>query len=243
MSPALALVALSLTAAFEGELQLQVVATAGNATVKLTLSPKGLRSDIEGQFSKRALRSTLLVHVDAPDVGLALDPVKRTVQRFSLAEAAEATRPQRSIDWRVERLGRARVLDFECERVRVSAGPSFVAEYWVSTEPLVEGGLASIINRAGKQPASVEAALRAAGLRGLVLKMEQQNGPERVSMTLTAATSKSVPAELLKVPDDYKAIGGALGPGASLQQVAQFNTLTEEQKKALTLKLRENARR
>lgn len=244
MSPAIGLVALvALAASFEGELELQLRSSAGNGQVKVTLAPHAMRSDVEGTFLSRALKSTLLVRSDAPDVGVALDPVRKTWQRFSLAEAADAMRPQQSRSLRVERLGAARVLDFACERVRVSDGPGFVAEYWIARDALLDDGLAAVVNRAAKQPASVEAALWQAGLKGLVLKLEQQSGADRVSLELVKATSRRAGAEAFEIPAGFREVASALGPGASLRQVARFESLSEAEKKALSQRLRENAQR
>lgn len=244
---ALALLLLAATASpppgFEGELTLKLESGAGPGTVVLSLSPRGLRADVEAQFSKKTFRSSLIARTAEPDWGLALDPVRKTVQRFSLAGASEALRPQQSKVLEVVKLGRESVLDFACEHVRVTDGAGFVAEYWVSAQVLGDPSLAALVNRSAKQPASVEAALAGAGVHGLVLKMEQQNGADRVRLVLTQAISKSVPAAALEVPSDYHLTAGALGPGASLAQVAGMKQLSPEQQRELAERLRENAKR
>lgn len=238
-----ALLLLTLSAAFEGELQMRLESPSGGGNVTLTLSSRGLRSDVEAAFQRRTLRSTLLVKVEEPDVGLALDPVRKTYQRFSLASASEAMRPQQSKAFVVEKLGVEKVSRFDCQHVRVADGQGFVAHYWVSAEVLGDDALARLVNRAAKQPASVEAALRGAGVHGLVLKLEQKSGAEEVRLELKNAISKSVPASAFEVPAGYQLTGGSVGPGASLQQIAGFNKLSPEQQKALAQRMRENVER
>ena len=236
----LVLAMLAATPGFEGELQMRLNTQMGDGQVTLTLSPRGLRSDLEGAFMKQVFKTSMVVKASEPAIGVSLDPVRKTFQRFDLAQASEAMRPQQSKSWRVEKLGVSKVLDFPCEHVRVDDGQGFVAEYWVSTQMVKDPTLAGIVNRAAKQPASVESELQRVGVRGLVLKMEQENGADRISLELTRASSKVVGAAVFEVPADYQPTGSAIGPGASVQQLAAFNSLTAEQKQALSQKLRQN---
>jgi Domain of unknown function (DUF4412) len=240
MSALLLVVLAAAPGTFEGELAFALTTQGGGGgTVMLSLSPRGLRSDVDGAFVGRRLKASVLVRAGEPDVGIALDPVKKTAQRFSLATASEAMRPQQSKVWRVEKLGTAKVLDFPCDHVRVADDGGFFAEYWVSNALVLEDGLAAMVNRAAKQPASVEAELRRAGIHGLVLKMVQHSGADTVTLELTRATPKLITAEVLAL-DGYTETPGALGGSANLSQVAQFNQLSDEQKQAVTRQLQEN---
>src|SRR5262249_777914 len=102
--------ALALGSTFEGELQMKLASPGVTGKVAFTISPRGLRTGLEAELARRPLRTTVLVRVAEPEVGLALDPVRKTVQRVDLAAAADALGPRASRSLRVERLGREKVL-------------------------------------------------------------------------------------------------------------------------------------
>jgi hypothetical protein len=237
------LAALVLAAPFEGELQLQLSSPGATGVVTLSISPRGLRSDAAIDLAKRQMRTTVLVRPAEPEVGLALDPVRKTVQRLSLAQASDALRPQPSTAYRVERLGREKVLSFDCDHVRVSDGAGLDAEYWLSRDVLGDDALAGIVNRLTKQPASLEAALNAAGVGGLALKLQQRTPSGPVRFELTSATSKPVPASAFEVPAGFTQIGGAVTDAATMRELAQLAQLSDEQKRALLERLRDNYER
>ena len=245
-----ALVAAPAFAQFEGEIGMKMTMREGQGTGKTYVSKIGSRSEIDMQAAKMPVKMTTLMKFANPDVMYMINDATKTYTEIDLKKVKEqaAKVPGKEKDvWSVKKLGRETVNGYSCEHVLVtrSEDAKTEQEWWTSKDisGLSYESMRGLMRRGNQSDEGIMKALRDAGADGFVVKMvtrEKGNPAAVMTMELTRAEKKSVPASLFEIPAGYtkqEGMMGGMGVMASPEQQEQMRkameNLTPEQRKQI----------
>jgi hypothetical protein len=213
-------------AEFEGVLNMKMTSPDTNGTMKLYVSKRGVRNEMDMKAGKGKesmnVRMVMLSRSDKPGLAYRINDETRTYSEVDLNAArpgAAAAEPK----FTVKKLGRQKAAGYDCEHVLVTGERGEQTELW-TTRDLMDHE--SFSRAMGPRPghAGYSKSLREAGVDGFPVKSVSRGPRGEATVELVSAEKKSLPASLFEVPAGYKkqvvgpAVmgrpGGAAGPGS-----------------------------
>jgi hypothetical protein len=219
------LAAASVSADFEGVLHMKATTPQGAGTMKLFLSPEGVRSEMDMKAAQPIRVTTLLLYKN-PDVVYTIDDKNKTYSEMNLKQMAPARGA--GTKYTVKDMGQENVQGYKCRRVIVSGPGGGESELWTTREIMGYGDFAKASRAAGVEGEAYMKALKDAGADGFPVKSIHRAGPgSEVITELVRAEKRSLDDSLFRVPSGYAKAGGV-----------SVGTLSPEAKKALEQRMK-----
>jgi hypothetical protein len=199
---------------FEGVLEMKIVpdpSTQGGwtgGTVRILVGKSGMRSEVVAQTSQKPFQLVSLVRASEPGVTYTLDEATKTYQKVDNAAAPDSggTPPT------LKRLGTEKLLGRTVEHVLLtSASMGKEEELWMDTSLVPPARFVSAFERDGGD--DWWAALRAAGVLGLPLKMVFRGtapGSKATTVEATKVEAKHLPEADFAIPPGFHEAKGPL---------------------------------
>lgn len=201
-------------ARFEGELHMKMSAQDGGGTVVMSVSDKGMRSDMNMSAAGHAMTLSTIVKANEPGKAYVLNPSAKSYAVIDIDEMREMAGANDK-KYTVKKLGKETVNGFETERLMVTSTDGDSAEVWVSKDLLDYADYSRIMSAQSKKADPFEAALLKAGASGFPVKSIQRTADGgNVIVELTKADKKKIPASAFAVPSGYEKQEGLMGAGA-----------------------------
>ena len=198
--------------------------------------------DAQGNAVPKSFKMTMFGRLSEPDKVYILHDDKKTYSVMDLKRMREQAQTTSKETYTVQKLGADKVAGVPCQKglVTSSAGNEF--EVCVSKDWQMSGNWLAGIQRHRNAGAWL-GALKENGLEGFPIRwvMRRKGSPQAVmTMELTRAERKSLPASLFEVPPGYTESQGGMG-GLTPEQEKQMRdarkqameNMTPEQRKAL----------
>jgi hypothetical protein len=178
---------------FEGVLTFRVVAPGGKGEVVTQVSPLGVHSAVRVAYLKESVDTQVVVRARDPQVTWQWVAAER---RF--VEVPASPSPGRDFTAEVE--GPAVVASVPCTRVRLR-GAQGVQAYCIARGFLGSPSREALVQAAQRLAPDVEAALKKAGVQGLVVRQEQTSpdGKAETGFELVKAVRQKVPRGLFSL--------------------------------------------
>jgi len=223
---ALLLAALPAYAQFEGVLEMKMTMAGkdgeagGGGTMNIAVAKAGTRCEMNMQMGKMGMKMVMLQKTDTPNTLYRLDDANKTYTEIDLAKMREMAGQQPdSKKYTVEKLGQETILGYKTQHVMVKEtnpgpGTAMATEMWTAKELLDYATFSKLQarpDRRGHDEALVKA-LKDAEADGMPLKSIATTADgSKVTMEVTKADKKSLPASTFEIPAGYtKSAGGMM---------------------------------
>jgi hypothetical protein len=235
-------------AQFEGEIDMKITGQGMTGTGKVFVSKAGSRSEMDMQTAQMPLHMVTLMKFSNPDVTYLVNDKAKTYTEMNLKKARESAAKTTGAKepYSAKLLGSERVLGYSTKHVLLSRpGENSDMEAWTTKDILglsYESMRGLMRRRAGDDDSSMIKALRDAGADGFFVKMitrEKGKAESLMTMELTKAEKRSVPASMFEVPPGYTKQEGMMGaagvvsPEAAEQMRKAMENMTPEQRKQM----------
>jgi Domain of unknown function (DUF4412) len=235
-------------AQFEGEIDMKIAGQGMTGTGKVFVSKTGSRTEMDMQTAQMPLHMVTLMKFSAPDVVYLVNDKSKTYTEMNLKNARESAAKTTGAKepYSAKLLGSERVLGYSTKHVLLSRpGESSEMEVWTTKDIMglsYEAMRGLMRRRAGDEDTSMIKALRDAGADGFFVRMitrEKGKTESLMTMELTNAQKKSVPASMFEVPPGYTKQEGMMGaagvvsPEAAEQMRKAMENMTPEQRKQM----------
>ena len=235
-------------AQFEGEIDMKIMGQGMTGMGKVFVSKAGSRTEMDMQTAQMPFHMVTLMKFSAPDVMYLINDKAKTYSEMDLKKAREsavkATGKKEPYNAKV--LGSERVLSYSTKHVLLSR-PSDRSEMEVWTTKDIMGlsyeSMRGLMRRgAGDDDGSMMKALRDAGADGFFVKMvsrEKGKTEPLMTMELTKAEKRSLPASTFEIPSGYTKQEGMMGaagvvsPEAAEQMRKAMENMTPKQRKQM----------
>ncbi len=182
-------------------------------TVRILVSPAGMRSELVAQTAKQPFQMVSLVRASEPNVTYTLDEAHKTYQKFDNATPAE---DPGSAPPALKRLGTGTMLGRTVQHVLLtSAAQGKEQELWIDTSLVPPARFVSAFDRNGGD--AWWTALKAASLQGLPLKMlfrSTAQGSKETGVEAVRVQPKHLPASTFDIPPGYREAKGPVDGAA-----------------------------
>jgi hypothetical protein len=223
---ALLLAASPAYAQFEGVLEMKMTMAGkdgeagGGGTMNIAVAKAGTRCEMNMQMGKMGMKMVMLQKTDTPNTLYRLDDANKTYTEIDLAKMREMAGQQPdSKKYTVEKLGQETILGYKTQHVMVKEtnpgpGTAMATEMWTAKELLDYATFSKLQarpDRRGHDEALVKA-LKDAEADGMPLKSIATTADgSKVTMEVTKADKKSLPASTFEIPAGYtKSAGGMM---------------------------------
>jgi hypothetical protein len=204
-------------AEFEGIIEMKMMSSHGNGTVKMSMSKAGVRNDLNIAVPEMPVRMSMLVRFDNPDVAYNINDAAKTYSVMDLKKTRTAARRMGDEAFTVKKLGKETVSGYPCEHVLVTGRKSGETELWTSKDIMDFGSFSKTMGARSPVNPDYENKLREAGADGFPVKSIHRSGQgEDVTLELVKAQKKSLPASLFEVPSGYAKKEGVMGAGPQM---------------------------
>lgn len=214
-------VASTAVAQFEGVLEMKMTITdnggahQGDGTMKCAISKAGSRSEMNMQMPQMSMAMVMLVKSDTPNTVYRINDASRTYAEINVSKAQAMAAPGSDDDqYTVKKLGEEKILGYNTQHVLVIHRDT-TNELWTAREFLDYDTFSKMQARLGGRMGrdnGMAKALKDAGADGMPLKSVASAGDGgKVTMEVTKAEKKSLPASTFEIPAGYtKSSGGMM---------------------------------
>jgi hypothetical protein len=219
---------------FEGIITGQPVGQTGVQSMKMYLSPTGVRMEVSGVGQKAAASGftiTMVWQASDPNNFYLLNPANKTYLKHDLSKAQQAASTADAP--KVEKLGTATFLGHTVQKVKVTfAGAGGRSqELWVDTALHFPASALALFGQERGPQTSPWKALEKAGVAGIPLK--DLDGDGKSGWEASSVEKKSLSASLFQIPPDFHEAKNALDMLPAEQQAAlkaKMDAMTPEQR-------------
>jgi hypothetical protein len=235
-------------AQFEGEIDMKITGQGMTGMGKLFVSKVGSRSEMDMQTAQMPLHMVTLMKFSAPGVMYLVNDKSKTYTEMNLKNAREtaAKMTGQKEPYSAKALGSERVLGYSTKHVLLTrTGDRSEMEVWTTKDimGLSSESMRGLMRRgAGDDDGSMIKALQDAGADGFFVKMitrEKGKTESLMTMELTKAEKRSVPASMFEIPPGYTKQEGMMGaagvvsPDAAEAMRKAMENMTPEQRKQM----------
>jgi hypothetical protein len=236
---ALALPSPAGAADFEGVLESKLSGSV-SGTMRTWVSSRGIRAENDIELPKEAqaamgkrMRTVIIVRRDEPNVTYLLDEERKTFSAIA-DEPGDATDDEA---YTAERVGKATVAGFACDRVKVRSGDGS-EEFELCMAPALASDTWLRAFHAQGEDRGIEKALADAGVKGLPIRWSSKGDEpgETYVMELVSAKRQKVPPSTFAIPKGYtKTAAPSFGmpPEAAKAMEDAMKDLTPEERQEL----------
>ena len=243
-----ALAAAPALAQFEGEIDMKITGQGMTGTGKVFVSKAGSRTEMDMQTANMPMHMVSLMKFSVPDVMYLVNDKAKTYSEMDLKKARESAVKMtgEKEPYSAKLLGSERVLGYSTKHVLLSRpGDRSEMEVWTTKDIMglnYESMRGLMRRRPGDDDTSMIKALRDTGADGFFVKMvtrEKGKAESLMTMELTKAEKRSVPASMFDIPPGYTKQEGMMGaagvvsPEAAEQMRKAMENLTPEQRKQI----------
>lgn len=222
---------------FEGVLFMKMSSEHMDGTMRVFLSPKGVRNEMDMRAAQRPMHFATLVLFERPDVAYQISDERRTVTEVDLKKANEMAEKSGDALYTVKTLGDETILGYWCRHVMITGKKSGEIEMWTTREILNYSAFAKTQGADGQMNAAFMKSLKDAGADGFPVKSIYRSQRGQFMMELVSAEKKSLPASLFQVPAGYTKTGGYgagnLPPEALKAMQERMKNMSPEQREML----------
>ena len=208
-------------AQFEGVLEMKMTITdnggahQGDGTMKCAISKAGSRSEMNMQMPQMSMVMVMLVKSDTPNTVYRINDANQTYTEINVNKAQPiAAKSSDNDKYTVKKLGEEKILGYKTQHVLVIHKDT-TNELWTSREFLDYDTFSRTQARPGGRMGGdngMAKALKDTGVEGMPLKsvaFDEDGG--KVTMEVTKAEKKSLPASTFEIPAGYtKSSGGMM---------------------------------
>jgi hypothetical protein len=236
-------------AQFEGEIDMKITGQGGmTGTGKVFVSRVGSRTEMDMQTANMPMRMVSLMKFSVPDVMYHINDKAKTYSEMDLKKVRESAVKMKAKKepYNAKVLGSERVLGYSTKHVLLSQpGDRSEMEVWTTKDimGLSYESMRGLMRRgAGDDDGSMMKALRDAGADGFFVKMvsrEKGKTEPLMTMELTKAEKRSLPASTFEIPSGYTKQEGMMGaagvvsPEAAEQMRKAMENMTPKQRKQM----------
>ena len=250
---ALLLAGSSALAQFEGVLEMKMTTATkdqeigGGGTMSVQVAQAGTRCEMNMQMGAMGMKMVVLQKTDTPNTLYHVNDANKTYTEIDLSKMREmAGQQQDSRKYTVEKLGQESILGYKTQHVLVKEknpdGKGTTTEMWTAKDLLdyVTFSKMQVHQGKGGSEEALAKALKDAGADGLPLKSISTTADgTKVTMEVTKADKKSLPASTFEIPAGYtKSAGGMMG-GMSGPQADEAKKKMDEALKNMSPEQRE----
>jgi len=195
---------------FKGYLDIKMSAQNVETTSRQYIANGNLRSEskvnIPGMGEKKV---TTIMKASNPDLVISIDEQNKTYSEINLKdlpmmqfeEDDEGEDEGEEAEVKVEKLGRGKVLGYNCDHVRIISEDQ-TTELWVTKDVLGFETFSEMTRQDEKQNEGLMKSLQVSGLNGFPLKMKEAS--TGMTWEVTKIKKQNVPASKFEVPAGYK---------------------------------------
>lgn len=241
------LAASSAFAEFEGLLHMKISSAHGDGTMKVFLSKRGVRSEMDMKNPQMPMKFATLILFDKPDTAYQVNDAAKTYAELDLKKARAMAEKHGDKAYTVKDLGEETVQGYRCRHVLVSGARSGETELWTSRDILDYDTFARTHGQAHEN-AAFQKALKNAEADGFPVKSVHRAKEETVIMELVKAEKRALPPAIFEIPKDYTktkgfapldaSSGQGMPPEAMKAMQEQMKNMTPEQREMMEKALR-----
>ncbi len=218
-------------AQFEGEIQMKITAAEGGGTMTMFVGKNAIKTEMNLSAEKMQMQVASLMKMDNPNIIYIINNKSKSYSEIDLKEMekmAQGMSPTKDT-YKVQKLGKEKILGYECDHVRVSDSDGDM-EMWIA-KGILDYDTFKKFNQ-GQQADGLEKALKDAGVLGMPLKQITRKGTaEQTVMEAVKINKSKLPASTFEIPQGYKKTeGGLMGAGMDMMPEEAKAQLRESMK-------------
>ena len=224
------------SAQFEGEIYSRITTKDGNGFAKVWVSKMGTRSEIDihsptlQRLSARPYRLVTLQKISEPDLVYHLNDERKVYAVINLKKVQDFTNRVDDDTYTLQRLGKARIADYECEKVRLTSQNHTETDLCIAQHLTGMTAWVTMLERTANVKSGMLRTLQESGLDGFPIQMVvRRQGKESPLITteVVRVDPKTLASSLFTVPDTYKR-ESAISSLATSEMVDQMKSLMQK---------------
>ena len=224
----------------EGSIDLMMQTPQGDVDVKLKISPKAVRSELQMSLGQIKMDMTFLIKLLKNAQMFQINDAAKTYTPIDLpsGNSSKSANGQTSHkDIKVKKIGDGKILGYKVNHLSLK-GDDFTGEVWVSPKIGLFSTLKKLqqINKNSNVQQDIFNVLESKNHKGFPLKMWwQEKGGVRMKMEVTRIKKENLPSSLFEIPKGYtKEVGGGLTSPQTVNNIKNIlENMTPQQKEAL----------
>lgn len=239
------LLSLSASAAWAapgGSFEYKVTSARANGQIKVAVSGKNVRSDMEMTAPGMGAMQISLIVKDKQT--FLLNTRDKTYSEVNKPEQTKGA-PERK--YTVKKLGPEKVGKWTAMHVELTDDSGEKADVWTTKEIDISRSIFEVLAQRSGGDTGMMTALASAGAEGFPVKMVSHSKRDSITLELVRHDATNPAASNFQIPADWKqadpasVAGGALPPEARKKMEEAMKNLTPEQKKMLEEAIKKNA--
>jgi hypothetical protein len=216
---------------FEGEIQMKITAAEGGGMMTMFVGKNAVKTEMNMSAEKMQMQVASLMKMDNPNIIYIINDKSKSYSEIDLKEMekmAQGMAPTKGT-YKVQKLGKEKILGYDCDHVRVSDSDSEM-EMWIA-KGILDYDTFKKFNQ-GQQAEGLEKALKEAGVLGMPLKQITSKGTaQETKMEVVKINKSSLPSSTFEIPQGYKKTeGGLMGAGMDMMPEEAKAQLRESMK-------------
>ncbi|MCS6989361.1 MAG: DUF4412 domain-containing protein [Chloroherpetonaceae bacterium] len=233
---------LSAFAQFEGEIEMRVTSATGNdGAMKMLVGKNAIRTEMTMSAGQTNVQMTSILNLNKPNVMYLINDKTQSYSEIDVSEMEKMARQMtpRKATYKVQKLGKEKILGYDCDHVLVSDENDEV-EMWIA-KGLMDYETFKKFNQS-PQADGLQKALREANALGMPLRQVMNKGTaQETKMEVVKINKTKLPASTFEIPKGYKKTeGGLMGAGMEMmpeetkaRMREEMKTMSPEQKKKM----------